>query len=56
MPFSVKERTGDPFLFVCFRAPDGRRLERSTKETNRKRAVDAALAAMPEPMALPKAA
>src|SRR5689334_18868829 len=42
VPFSVKSRPGDPFYFVCFRSPDGRRLERSTKETSRKRAVDAA--------------
>ncbi|MDY3555049.1 hypothetical protein R5W24_004183 [Gemmata sp. JC717] len=48
VPFSIKERTGDPFLFACFRSPDGRRLERSTKETNRKRAVDAAPALIKE--------
>src|SRR5437660_7605197 len=42
VPFSLKGRTGDPFYFVCFRSPAGRRLERSTKETSQKRAVDAA--------------
>jgi hypothetical protein len=46
--FSVKTRPGDPFDFVCFRAPDGRRLERATKETSRKRAVDAAPALIKE--------
>jgi site-specific recombinase XerD len=42
VPFSIKSRPGDLFYFICFRSPDGRRLERSTKETSRKRAEDAA--------------
>jgi hypothetical protein len=42
--FAIKSRPGDPFYFVCFRSPDGRRLERSTKETSQKRAEDAATA------------
>ena len=40
--FSIKSRPGDPFYFVCFRSPQQQRLERSTKETSQKRAVEAA--------------
>jgi site-specific recombinase XerD len=40
--FSVKKRDRDPFYLVAFRGSQGRRLERSTKEENQRRAIDAA--------------
>ncbi len=40
--FSLKRRPGDPFHFVCFRGPDGRRLERSTMQTGQAKALEAA--------------
>ncbi len=42
VPFSVNPRPDDPYYFVYFRGPDGRRLEKSTKEGSQKRALDAA--------------
>jgi len=36
--FIIKTRPGDPYYFVFFTAPDGRRLERSTRQPNQKRA------------------
>lgn len=42
VPFSLKRRERDPFYLVCFRSPKGTRLEKSTKEVNQKRAVEAA--------------
>ena len=42
IPFSIKNRSREPFYLVCFRSPHGQRLERSTKEASLKRAVDAA--------------
>src|SRR5262249_25106806 len=42
VPFAIKSRADDPFYFVCFRSAEGRRLERSTKETSKKRAEEAA--------------
>jgi hypothetical protein len=48
VPFSIKRREGDPFYFICFRSPNRRRLERSTRETSLKRAVDAASALIKE--------
>jgi hypothetical protein len=41
---SLIKRANSPFWFVCFTTADGRRLEKSTKETNRKRALEVALA------------
>lgn len=43
MPSLIK-RENSPFWFACFSAADGRRLKKSTKETNRKRALEVALA------------
>jgi integrase len=40
--FSLKKRGRDPFYLVGFRGPDGRRLERTTKEPNQRRAADSA--------------
>jgi integrase len=40
--FSLKKRERDPFYYVAFQGPDGRRLERSTKEPNQRRAADSA--------------
>lgn len=42
--FSLNRRERDPCLLVCFRGPDGKRKERSTGESNQKRARDAAVA------------
>jgi integrase len=41
--FTVAHRSGEPHYFVYFRGLNGRRLERSTKEDSRKRAVEAAV-------------
>ncbi len=41
--FSLKRRSRDPYYLVCFRGPDQMRRERSTKELNKKRAIDSAL-------------
>jgi len=46
--FSLKKRAGRPWLFVCFDGPGGERKERSTREKNRKRAQEAALAVIRE--------
>jgi integrase len=35
---SIREREGTKFFFACFTLPNGRRVQRSTKETNRKKA------------------
>jgi integrase len=35
---SVRQREGTKFWFACFTLPNGRRVQRSTKETNRKKA------------------
>ena len=35
---SIREREGSRFWFACVTLPNGRRVQRSTKETNRKRA------------------
>ena len=35
---SIREREGSKFWFGCFTLPNGRRVQRSTKETDRKRA------------------
>ncbi len=48
VPFSLKARTGEPFYFVVFRGPDGRRLEKSTKESSQKRAETSALQVIKE--------
>jgi integrase len=48
VPFAIKSRPGDPYYFICFRSRDGRRLERSTKETSQNRAMDAAQALIKE--------
>jgi len=42
VPFSMKRRGDEPFYFICFRDPGRKRLERSSKEPNRKRAEEAA--------------
>lgn len=42
VPFSLKQRPREPFYFVAFRSPDGRRLEKSTKATNHRHATDSA--------------
>jgi site-specific recombinase XerD len=41
--YALKARSGEPHYFVVFRGPANERLERSTKETNKKRAEDAAV-------------
>jgi integrase len=41
--FSIKNRPNEPFYFVVFRGIDGHRLERSTKETSQKRALEEAV-------------
>lgn len=41
--FAIAPRTGEPCYFVYFRGQDGRRIERSTRETSQKRAIDAAI-------------
>jgi integrase len=41
--FSLKQRPGEQFYFATFRGRDGRRLERSTKETSQNRAREAAI-------------
>ena len=46
--FSLKQRAGEPFYFVCFRGKDGRRLEKSTKQASQKRASDSAIAIIKE--------
>jgi integrase len=35
---SIRQRTGTKFWFACITLPNGRRVQRSTKETNRKKA------------------
>ena len=35
---SLREKARSPFFFACFTAPDGRRVQRSTKQTKRKQA------------------
>ncbi len=40
--FTIKARPNEPNYFVIFRGIDGRRVERSTKESSRKRAEDEA--------------
>src|SRR5947209_6182172 len=40
--FRVSLREGQASYLVFFRGPDGRRLEKSTKEASQKRAIDAA--------------
>jgi hypothetical protein len=40
--FTLKKRPGQPHYFVVFRDRDNERLERSTKECNKKRATDSA--------------
>jgi site-specific recombinase XerC len=42
--FSLKRRGRDPFYLVSFRSEDGKRKERSTKEHNKRRACDSAVA------------
>ncbi|CAN5914174.1 hypothetical protein BH23PLA1_BH23PLA1_43490 [soil metagenome] len=42
--YSLKKRERDPYYLVVFRRPDGVRRERSTKEGNKKRAADSAVA------------
>ncbi len=41
--YRVDSRPGEPFYFVYFRGPDGRRLERSAGEGSRKRALEEAV-------------
>ena len=41
--FSLNKRDDRPTYFVYYRSPDGRRAEASTKETNRRKAQDAAI-------------
>ena len=53
--FSLNQRDGRPAYFVYFRLPDGRRTETSTKETNRRRAQDAAIAIIRDAYAPPPA-
>lgn len=48
VPFSVKARANEPFYFVVFRGLNGSRLERSTKEQSRKRAMEVAPAMIRE--------
>lgn len=54
--FSLKRRSRDPCYLAYFRGPDHRRKERSTKEANKRRATDAAIALISEEYAprLPK--
>jgi len=40
--YALKRRDRDPSYLVCFRGPDGKRKERSTREPNQKRAHEAA--------------
>lgn len=42
--YSLKRRGRDPFYLVCFRGSDGGRKERSTQESNKRRAADSAVA------------
>lgn len=49
--FSLKKRRRDPFYLVAFRGPDGKRIERSTKEENKKRASDGAVVIIREEFA-----
>lgn len=42
--FTLKRRDRDPFYLACFAGPRGKRLERSTKATNQKKAELAAVA------------
>ncbi len=53
--FSLNKRDGRPAYFVYFRLPDGRRAETSTKESNRRKAQDAAIAIIREAYAPPPA-
>jgi hypothetical protein len=53
--FSLNQRDGRPAYFVYFRLADGRRTEASTKETNRRRAQDAAIAIIQDAYAPPPA-
>ena len=41
--FSLKRRVRDPFFLANFRGPDGKPKEPSTRESNKKRATDAAI-------------
>ncbi len=54
VPFSLKQRPGEQFYFATFRDRDGRRLERSTKETSQNRARDAAFQLIEEEYRLPE--
>lgn len=49
--FSLKRRVRDPFYLASFRGPDGKRKEPSTKESNKKRATDAAIVLIREAFA-----
>ncbi len=40
--FSLKRRDRDPFFLVCFKGPDGKRKEKSTDETSKRRASESA--------------
>ena len=46
--FSLKMRGRDPYYLASFRGPDGQRKERSTREANKKRAIDAAVVLVKE--------
>lgn len=54
--YSLKHRANEPTYFVYFRSPDGRRLERDTKQTSLKKATDAAHAIIAEEYAPTNAA
>lgn len=41
--FSIKKRKRDPYYLVCFHGKDNRKKERSTKESNKRRAEDAGI-------------
>ncbi len=51
--FSLKKRRRDPYYLASFRGPDGVRKELSTKEPNKKRAMDAAIVLVREAFAPP---
>jgi hypothetical protein len=53
--FSLNKRDDRPTYFVYYRSPDGRRAEASTKETNRRKAQDAAIIIIREAYAPPPA-
>jgi|GEM_PF-3980394 len=46
--FTLKKRTRDPCFLVCFRGMDGKRKEKSTRESTKRRATDAAIAIVEE--------